>query len=102
MPNPHGHRLLTERIPRSLDVTKASYPPRSKERITQMSDIWNIVQANFRELRTREVRRILLPRTPVNRPSTGSAAHAVADVGGLRCVDHPDDLQLDARRQHLE
>jgi DNA-binding NarL/FixJ family response regulator len=46
--------------------------------------------------------RTRLPRTPVNRPSTGSAAHAVADVGGLRCVDHPDDLQLDARRQHLE
>jgi hypothetical protein len=27
---------------------------------------------------------------------------AVADVGGLRRIDHPDDLQLDARRQHVE
>ena len=34
--------------------------------------------------------------------STGSAADAVADVGGLWCVDHPNDLQLDARPQHLE
>ncbi|HEY6409984.1 MAG TPA: hypothetical protein VIY29_21210 [Ktedonobacteraceae bacterium] len=30
------------------------------------------------------------------------APDAVADMGGLRRVDHPDDLQLDARRQHLE
>jgi hypothetical protein len=28
--------------------------------------------------------------------SRGSATDAVADVGGLRCVDHPNDLQLDA------
>src|SRR5579859_4727561 len=34
--------------------------------------------------------------------SAGSATDAVADVGGLRRVDHPDDLQLDPRRQHLE
>ncbi len=26
----------------------------------------------------------------------------VVDVGGLRRVDHPNDLQLDVRRQHLE
>src|ERR1022692_2184652 len=32
----------------------------------------------------------------------GSATDAVTDVGGLRCVDHPDDLQLDTRRQQLE
>ena len=32
----------------------------------------------------------------------GSATDAVADVCGLRRVDHADDLQLDARRQHLE
>lgn len=31
-----------------------------------------------------------------------SATDAVADVCGIRCVDHPNDLQLDARRQHLE
>src|SRR5262245_60508178 len=34
--------------------------------------------------------------------SAGSAADAVADVGGLGRVDHPNNLQLDARRQHLE
>ena len=39
---------------------------------------------------------------PKGRWSTGSPADAVADVCGLRCVEHPDDLQLDARRQHLE
>ena len=27
---------------------------------------------------------------------------ALADVGGLRGVDHPHDLQLNARRQHVE
>jgi hypothetical protein len=32
----------------------------------------------------------------------GSATDAVTDVGGLRCVDHPDDLQLDTRPQQLE
>jgi hypothetical protein len=32
----------------------------------------------------------------------GSATDAVANVGGLRRVDHPDDLQLNARRQQLE
>ena len=32
----------------------------------------------------------------------GSAADAVADVGGLRRVDHPGDLQLDPRRQGIE
>ena len=32
----------------------------------------------------------------------GSAADAVADVGGLRRVDHPGDLQLDVRRQGVE
>src|SRR5580658_3931155 len=36
------------------------------------------------------------------RPHPGSATDAVAAVCGLRRVDHPDDLQLDARRQHLE
>ena len=30
------------------------------------------------------------------------ATDAVVDVCGLRRVDHPNDLQLDARRQHLE
>ena len=35
-------------------------------------------------------------------PRPGSATDAVADVCGLRRVDHADDLQLDARRQHLE
>jgi hypothetical protein len=30
------------------------------------------------------------------------ASDAVADVSGLRRVDHPNDLQLDVRRQHLE
>jgi hypothetical protein len=35
-------------------------------------------------------------------PSTGSATDAVAQVCGLRRVDHPNDLQLHARRQHLE
>jgi hypothetical protein len=39
---------------------------------------------------------------PRGRWSTGSATHAVADVGGLRCVDHPYDLQLDQRRQDVE
>src|SRR5207248_9410428 len=34
--------------------------------------------------------------------AAGSATDAVADVCGLRGVDHPDDLQLDARRQHLD
>src|ERR1700722_15572 len=32
----------------------------------------------------------------------GSAPDAVTDVRGLRRVDHPDDLQLDVRRQHVE
>src|SRR4051812_10471853 len=32
----------------------------------------------------------------------GSATDAVANVGGLGCVDHPKDRQLDTRRQHLE
>ena len=32
----------------------------------------------------------------------GSATDAVADVGGLRCVDHPDYVQLDGRRQDVE
>jgi hypothetical protein len=40
--------------------------------------------------------------TRPSRLSTGSATHAVADVGRLRRVDHPNDLQLDARRQLLE
>src|SRR5215212_7601515 len=31
-----------------------------------------------------------------------SATDAVADVGGLRRVDHPNDLQLDPRRQDVE
>ncbi len=39
---------------------------------------------------------------PRGRWSTCSATDAVADVCGLRRVDHPNDLQLDARRQHLE
>ena len=39
---------------------------------------------------------------PGGRWSSGSATDAVADVGGLRCVDHPHDLQLDARWQYLE
>jgi hypothetical protein len=34
--------------------------------------------------------------------STGSATDAVAEVGGLRGVDHPNDLQLDTRHQHLK
>src|SRR5260370_3494997 len=42
-------------------------------------------------------------RTTITRPlSTGLAADAIADVGGLRRVDHPDDLQLHPRRQHVE
>src|ERR1700733_6418875 len=32
----------------------------------------------------------------------GSATDAGADVGGLRCVDHPDYVQLDGRRQDVE
>jgi hypothetical protein len=39
---------------------------------------------------------------PRGRRSTGSATDAVMDVCGLRRVNHPNDLQLDARRQHLE
>src|SRR5690242_18806650 len=39
---------------------------------------------------------------PAGGGSPGSAADAVADVGGLRRVDHPDDLQLDVRRQDVE
>ena len=35
-------------------------------------------------------------------PSTGSATDAVAQVCGLRRVDHPNDLQLNARLQHLK
>jgi hypothetical protein len=31
-----------------------------------------------------------------------TATDAVVDVCGLRRVDHPNDLQLDTRRQHLE
>ena len=34
--------------------------------------------------------------------SSAHSTHAVAAVGGLRCVDHPDDLELDARRQRVE
>ena len=34
--------------------------------------------------------------------SIGSATDAVADVCGLRRVDHPNNLQLEAHRQHLE
>src|SRR5688572_9594102 len=33
---------------------------------------------------------------------SGSATDAVADVRCLRRVDHPHDLQLDQRRQHVE
>jgi hypothetical protein len=33
---------------------------------------------------------------PGGRWSTGSATDAVADVCGLRRVDHPNDLQLEA------
>lgn len=51
-----------------------------------------------------------LPIRQLTRPTTHHVAagrpalalDAVADVGSLRRVDHPDDLQLDARRQHLE
>src|ERR1700729_3198955 len=32
----------------------------------------------------------------------GSPTDAVTDVRGLRRVDHPGDLQLDVRRQHVE
>ena len=43
---------------------------------------------------------------PLNKQTTGgwklASEPAVADVCGIRCVDHSDDLQLDARRQHLE
>ena len=39
---------------------------------------------------------------PRGRWSTGLTADAVADVCGRRRVDHPHDLQLNARRQHLE
>lgn len=35
-------------------------------------------------------------------PLPALAPDAIADVDGLRGVDHPHDLQLDARRQHLE
>jgi hypothetical protein len=38
----------------------------------------------------------------LHRASTGSASNAIADVGGLRRVDHSNDLQLDPRRQHLK
>src|SRR5918997_3205063 len=34
--------------------------------------------------------------------ATGLATDAVADVGGLRRVDHPDDVQLDLRRPLVE
>src|SRR5204862_6316229 len=36
------------------------------------------------------------------RPGQASAPDAIADMGRVRRVDHPDDLQLDARRQYLE
>src|SRR5262245_61241518 len=32
----------------------------------------------------------------------GSVVDAVADVGGLRSIDHPDDVQLDQGRQLVE
>jgi hypothetical protein len=35
-------------------------------------------------------------------PLPALAPDAIADVGGLRGVDHPHDLQRDARRQHVE
>jgi hypothetical protein len=40
-------------------------------------------------------------QTPL-RCSAGSAADAVADVCGLRRVDHPNDLQLDVGRRDVE
>jgi hypothetical protein len=51
-----------------------------------------------------------LPIPQLTRPTTtGEAAtlpalavDAVADVGSLWCVDHSNDLQLNARGQHLE
>ena len=51
-----------------------------------------------------DLRQLVVEATPTNHNqegcwSTGSATDAVADVGGLRRVDHPNDLQLDARRQ---
>src|SRR5260370_32937630 len=36
------------------------------------------------------------------RDSPSSATNAVADVGGLWCADHPNDLQLDALCDHLK
>ena len=42
-----------------------------------------------------------LPRRR-GRNSAGSATDAVADVGGLRRVDYPDDFKLDTGRQHLK
>jgi hypothetical protein len=34
--------------------------------------------------------------------STTSATDAVADVGDIRCVDHPHDLQLDSAGQLVD
>ena len=44
-------------------------------------------------------RRMSRSPQPAGGGPPGSTADAVADVGGLRRVDHPGDLQLDVRRQ---
>ena len=48
------------------------------------------------------VQRGLAQPTTTEPWSTGSATDTVADVGGVRRVDHSNDFQLDSRRQHLE
>jgi hypothetical protein len=70
-----------------LYATIASYTRRRDWRIPQMSDIWNILWANFRELRTGEVRRTPhrrsccigpLPRgDPSHRPSVATLLRSV-------------------------
>jgi hypothetical protein len=61
------------------------------------------IPATRLHLRQRPIRQFTPTATTTRRPlAAGSATDAVADVGGIRRVDHPNDLQLDTRRQHLE
>ena len=46
---------------------------------------------------TWSLRALMLATTTNDGWVAGSAADAVADVRGLGCIDHPNDLQLDAR-----
>src|SRR5215218_4140380 len=54
------------------------------------------------ENHSRELLQSSPPRPGRPLPIKDSTADAVAEMGGVRRVDDPDDLQLGERRQHVE